>query len=105
MSLTSDILQIDRQVKAALRGVQHDELDREAAKLVKELKQLCNEARLDVRDYEYAETLAAQRKAGEKARKNLTKLEKGILQLHSVFGPADTAELGAFIDSLRSELI
>ena len=100
MSLTSDILQIDRQVKATLRAVHHDELDREEAKLVKELKQLCNEARLDVRDYEYAETRERQLKARQAARKNLATLEKHVVQLSSVFGAADVAELSARIDQV-----
>ena len=105
MSLTEQIQQIDRRVKAALRTVSQDGLTHEDTVIVKALKQHCNETRLDVREYEYAETLAAQRKTGEATRKNLVKLEKGILQLSYVFGPADTAELGAFIDKLRSELI
>lgn len=105
MSVTEQMQQIDRRVKAELRTVQQDELDREETKLIKQIKLHCNEARLEVRDYEYAETLAAQQKASETARKNLMKLEKGIVQLSSVFGPADTAELGAFIDKLRTDLL
>lgn len=105
MGLLSDMQQIDRRVKAVLRTINLDELDREEARFVKQLKQHCNETRLDVREYEYAETMAAQRKASEHARKNLDRMEKEILQLSSVFGPADTAELGAFIDSLRSDLL
>jgi hypothetical protein len=105
MSLTADVQQIDRRVKAVLRTAQQDELSREEAGILKQLKLHCNEARLDVRGYEYAETLAEQRKAAAAGRRNLTKLEKGIVQLHAVFGPADTAELGALIDSLRSQLL
>lgn len=105
MSLTEQIQQIDRRIKAVLRGVAHDGLTREDAAVMKALKQHCNEVRLDVRQYEYAETLADQRKAGDAARKNLIKLEKDMLRLSDVFGPADTAELGAFIDKLRTDLL
>jgi len=97
--------QIDRRMKAVFRTVSLDELNREEQHLIKQLKQYCNEARLDVRDYEYAETMVTQRKASDHARKHLDKIEKTMLQLSSVFGPADTAELGAFIDSLRSDLL
>lgn len=105
MGLLEKIQQIDRRVKTELRLISQDELAREELNLVKQLKLHCNETRLDIRDYEYAETMAAQRKASEHARKNLHKIEKEILQLSNVFSPADTAELGAFIDSLRSDLL
>ncbi len=104
MSLTADMQQIDRQVKGVLRTIQHDELDREEAKLVKQLKQLCNEARLDVRDYEYAETREVQAKAGVAAHKSLTSVEKCIVRLSGIFGPADVAELSARVDQIRSRL-
>lgn len=105
MSLTEQIQQIDRRIKTGIRTAQHDGLNREEAHIVKQLKQHTNEVRLDVRQYEYAETLAEQRKAGEAARRNLAKLEKGMLQLNDVFGAADIAELGALIDTLRSDLL
>lgn len=105
MSLMEQIQQIDRRVKTAVRLAQQQELSREETHTLKQLKLHANEARLDVRAYEYAETLAEQRKAGEAARRNLTKVEKEMLQLSSVFGPADTAELGALIDTLRSDLL
>lgn len=104
MSLTSDMQQVDRRVKAVLRALQHEELDREETKLVKELRQLLSEARLDVRDYEYAENREHQLKARQTARKNLMAIEKHIVQLGNVFGAADVAELSARIDQIRDKL-
>ena len=104
MSLTEQIQQIDRRVKTMLRMASIEELDREEAHTLKQLKQYCNETRLDVREYEYAETRLEQQKAAVKARRNLAKLEKSILQLSSIFGPADTADLGAHIDTLKTHL-
>ncbi len=104
MSLTDQVQQIDRRIKAMLRMMDTDELNKEELHVLKQLKQYCNETRLDVREYEYAETRLEQQKAGVKAHRNLAKLEKSILQLSSIFGPADTAELGAQIDALRSDL-
>ena len=105
MSLMEQMQQIDRRVKAAARLAQQQELSKEESHTIKQLKLHSNEARLDVRSYEYAETLAEQRKSGQAARKNLTKLEKEMLQLSTIFGPADTAELGACIDKLRTDLL
>lgn len=104
MSLMEQMQQIDRRVKAMLRTANIDELDREELHVLKQLKQHSNEARLDVREYEYAETRLEQEKAAVKARRNLAKLEKSILQLSSIFGPADTADLGAHIDTLKTHL-
>jgi len=104
MTLMEQIQQIDRRVKAMLRETSLDELDREELHTLKQLKLHCNEARLDVREYEYAETRVEQQKAAAKAHRNLAKLEKNILHLSGVFGPADTADLGAHIDTLKTAL-
>lgn len=104
MSLTSDMQQVDRRVKAALRAAQYEELNREETKLTKELRQLLNETRLDVRDYEYAESREHQLRAKQAARKNLMIIEKHIVQLGNVFGAADVAELSAHIDQIRDRL-
>lgn len=104
MSLTADMQQIDRQVKGVLRTVQHDELDREEANVVRQLRQICNEARLDVRDYEYAETREAQMKAGAAVHKSLTSLEKCIVRLSAIFGPVDVAELSARVGTIKSDI-
>lgn len=105
MSLVEQVQQIDRRVKAMLRTANIDELDRDELRVLKQLKQHSNEARLDIREYEYAETRLEQQKAAAKAHRNLAKLEKNILQLSGIFGPADTAELGAHLDALKTGIV
>jgi hypothetical protein len=92
---------IDRRVKGILRGVDLEELSRENREAVRQLKVACNEVKLDVRDYEYAETRVEQQKWAKIARHNIVALETLLLELGSIFTPADIAELGAQLDMLK----
>lgn len=101
MSLFSTAQHIDRRVKGILRGVDIELLSIEDRKTVKQIKLACNEVKLDVRDYEYAETRVEQQKWSKIARHNIVALETLLLELGGIFGPADIAELGAQLDMLK----
>ncbi len=100
-SLTGTAHYIDRRVKGLLRGVDIDQLSVEDRKTVRQIKHACNEIKLDVRDYEYAETRLEQQKWATIAAHNILALENLLLRLSDIFGPADIAELGAQLAMLR----
>ena len=100
-SLTGTAQQIDRRVKGLLRAAEVDQLSVEDRKTIKQIKHACNEIKLDVRDYEYAETRLEQQKWAKIAAHNILALENLLMRLGDIFGPADIAELGAQLEMLR----
>lgn len=103
-SLTEIIKQVDREIKGVLRRSDTESLSPEKRKLVGEVKLAGNEARLDIRDYEFAQTRREQLQAAKLARHNLTALESRIIALDDLFDPADIAALSARIQLLREGL-
>jgi exonuclease I len=95
---------LDRLIMQRLRSVSSDDLSQVKKRALEQIRLACNEVKLDVRDYEYAETLAEQKKWARIGRHNLKALEQNILLLDDVFGPADVAELSAVIEQVRLAL-
>lgn len=85
-----------------------DAFDMEAAarQHVKALKRDATDARLDIRDYELAETRAEQLALGKSARERLDSLRKGILAAsqYNIFSAIEVAEVSASIDHLFEQL-
>lgn len=98
------IQQVDRQVKGLLRQIDSESLVKEEKQSIQDLKQLLNEVRLEIRDYDFAQTRDEQLKHGKLARKQLRKLVDVILALSSLFGPADIAQLTAQLEQLSEKL-
>ena len=70
------------------------------------MKRQVVDARLDIRDYEYADTRAEQERHAKAAKKQLTQLEENIVsstQL-SIFSSVDIAQLSAQIQLISSQL-
>lgn len=101
LSLGSEFAQLDLRIKACLRLVSRDDLTCDDKHSYDQVKLACKELRLDLRDYEYAETRAEQQKWAKIARHNLRALEGNILALPDVFRPVDVAELSAGIERMR----
>lgn len=104
MSLLAIFQQVDRQIKGIFLQFDVDSLNTAQKHCVKQIKHACNEIRLDIRDYEYAEKRADQEKWMKIARHNITALERLILDLDLVFGPGDVAALSARLDQIRSAI-
>lgn len=104
VSLIEAVQQIDRQIKGMFLRVDTDSLGMAEKTYVKQIKLVCNEIRLDIRDYEYAENRLDQQKWAKVARRNSNVLEKLIIELDAVFGPSDVAALSAQLDQVRSAL-
>lgn len=103
-SLTHITQQLDRRIKIVIRQVDTETLSRQERHDVSQLKRALQEIRLDVRDYEYAQTREEQLKWAKLARHNLGALNTLLLRLDTVFGPVDVAELGATIETLQTAL-
>lgn len=103
-SVTSVAQQIDRKVRGILKGIDVELLSREDREHVRQLKLACNEVKLDVRDYEYAETRAEQVKWQKLAKHNIRAFESRMLLLGDIFGPVDVAELSAQLQLLQSNM-
>lgn len=70
------------------------------------MKRQVVDARLDIRDYEYADTRAEQERHARTAKKQLAQLEENIVsstQL-SIFSSVDIAQLSAQIQLISSQL-
>ena len=104
MSLVLTTQRIDRRIKGILRLVDPEQISKQERELVRKIKIACNEIRLDVRDYEYAETREEQKKWMKIARHNIRALESYLLELGDIFGPADMAELGAQLEMLKQDV-
>ena len=75
-------------------------------KLLTEIKREIADARLEVRDFEFADTRAEQRREASKAKKRLWALREHIADPHmqSVFSAIDVALISAQIDTLIAAL-
>ncbi len=104
MVLNPIVKNLDRRVKACLRELPVDTLGRGEKKHVEDCKKALSVLRLDIRDYEYAETRAEQLKWAKIAQNNIRALEHHVLGLGSYFGPADVAEISVHIDLLKSKI-
>lgn len=104
MFLVLTAQRIDRRIKGILRLVDPEQVSKLERELVRQVKIACNEIRLDVRDYEYAETREEQIKWMKIARHNIRALEGLLLELGDIFGPADMAELGAQLEMLKQSI-
>ncbi|MBP7857937.1 hypothetical protein KA016_02645, partial [Candidatus Saccharibacteria bacterium] len=71
---------------------------------IAQLKKALHEIKLDVRDYEYAETREEQLRWAKIGRHNLAAANALMLRLDTVFGSADVAEFGGVIDELQAKL-
>jgi len=70
------------------------------------LKRDLTDARLDIRDYELAETKAEQQQLGDGASKRLARVEQSILAVsqHDIFSALEVAKLSAQIAQLQEQL-
>jgi hypothetical protein len=103
-------LQLAREIETAIGGivsrVDVDALPLEQRKMVAELRGLATDARLDARDYDYAETRAEQQALVRESHQRLEQLQKRIVAASSqqLFSAVDVAHLSAQIQQLIAKL-
>jgi len=96
---------VEGQIKALLRQTDPDLLGVKEKKAFAKLRRLAVDTRLDIRDYELSETRQEQLKCAEAAKKRLGQLERAILTVGSVFGPADVAQISAQLEQISGWII
>ncbi len=99
--------QLELDIRAALAA--NDTADMPAAlkQTLSDLKHVVTDARLDVRDYEVAETHAQQGRLARVARDRLEVAGQHIVAASqdSVFSAIDVAYLSASIESIKDQLL
>lgn len=97
---------IESQVVNILATFDLDYLPKQQKELVISIRHQVIDARLDARDYEYAETREEQLRIAKEGKERLTQLEKTILKAseYNVFSAIDTAQISARIGQLISQM-
>lgn len=105
-SLFEHAKDLDAQIRSIISHVDLDAMTHDERRTVLDVRRLATDARLDVRDYEYAQTRAEQLVASKEASERLAELHTAILKAseYNVFGAIDVAQLSALIDYLTSSL-
>ena len=98
--------EIEAEIKQIMILVDMFEADKTTRALSYQLRRDMTDARLEIRDYELAETRVDQMAVGKGARKRLMAVRDGILlaSMHNIFSPVDVAQLTARLE-LLSEAI
>jgi hypothetical protein len=83
-----------------------DSLPSHERELLRSIKRLVVDVRLDLRDYGMADSKAAQDRFGREARQRLTGLEQAIVKASelNLFGAADVAHLSAQTQQVMTHL-
>lgn len=94
------------QIINILSPIDVHDLPQTTQKIIAPIRQQIIDARLDVRDYELAETRVEQQTLARTARERLETVQTSILAGSSegIFGAADVAELSARIQQIISKL-
>ena len=101
------VKRIDAEISRTLAGAQAIGLvEGVASRDIKLLKRDMADARLDVRDYELADTRDEQRKLAGEAKARLKTVEQGILAAsqYNIFSAVEVAQLSAIIAQLQERL-
>jgi hypothetical protein len=106
ISLLQQAKELENQLGGILSFIDTDTLPAAERAIVGTIKHQAIDARLEVRDYEYAERRAEQRQSAAAAKKYLEKLQADIVKASesNLFGAADVALLSAHIQHIISEL-
>jgi len=106
ISLTDRIKNVEAHVTTILSFQDIDNLPLAVRSLLTDLKHQVIDARLTVRDYEYADTRATQLAHVREGRELLDGLRQHIIKAseYNIFGPADVAQLSAQLDDIKTKL-
>ncbi|GAC1387831.1 MAG: hypothetical protein NVS1B7_2470 [Candidatus Saccharimonadales bacterium] len=106
LSALGQIRQHETTINAVLRLYHLHDLDKNRQKLIAELKRDLVDAKLDIRDAEYADTRAEYARHAAAAKKRIVQVIDHILALSqfNIFSPVEVAELSAKFEQLRGDL-
>lgn len=97
---------LDTHVSGIISAFDIDALMPDERKVLALIKRQLTDARLDVRDYEYADTRAEQQRYGKAAHKTLDAAQHSLLQAseYNLFGAVDIAHISAQIQHIKEQL-
>jgi hypothetical protein len=97
---------LEAQVGGILSAFDVEDLPMQQKELVIQLKHQLVDARIDARDYEYAETRDDQLRVAQESHERLALLKQTILKAseHNVFSAVDIAQLSARIEQIISQM-
>jgi hypothetical protein len=97
---------LDAHITSVVMRFDVDALPAAEQELLKRMKRLATDIRLDMRGYGLAETRAEQERHGAELQKRLATLDELMAKAGelSLLGPADVAHLSALAQQLRSDL-
>ena len=105
VSALTQVRRLETQVQAILRDIDTDR-PKSQQQLARQLKQNLTDARLDIRDAEYADTGVEYGRHVAQAKKRLTKVNADMLHLSQdgIFSALEVAELGVNIEQIVEAL-
>ena len=106
VSPLTQIRQLEVVIQAVLRKQSPEDLAPVSQKIITELKRDLIDARLDIRDAEYADTAEEYRRFVKQAKERLDKVIKAILAAsqYDIFGAVEVAEITAELQQLGEQL-
>ncbi len=98
--------QLEADVRGILSVLDVYSLGAKPARLVALIKRLAADARLDIRDYEMAESRTEQLKLRDASIERTAALQREILSAseYNIFSAIDVAQLSALIDRIQERL-
>lgn len=98
--------QLQLHVVGLLSHIDLPELPKTEQRLIRDLKHTLGDVRLEIRDYELAETRVEQIKCAADARESLAQIQASISSNGiSVFGAVDVAHVTARVEQIIDELV
>lgn len=105
-SLTGQATAFNRSITSILSALDLDALPAPERSIAEAIKRQAADARLDVRDYEYADTRAEQLERATIARARLEHIQADIVKAseYNMFSAIDVAQLSATIQHIITQV-
>lgn len=106
ISLSQLALELDTGIRTSLSSFDIDSLPLHERELITLIKRQASDARLDVRDYEYAQTRTEQLQGLPESSERFGQLEKNIVKAseYNLFGAVDVVQLSTKIQQILARM-
>jgi hypothetical protein len=106
ISIFQEVKELEMQINSIVSFFDMADLPMAQQNLVGALKHQLIDARLDARDYEYAETRAEQLQVATEAGQRVEALQQNILEAstYNIFSAVDVAQLSARLQHIMSRM-
>lgn len=106
VSALTQMTRLNMQINGLITALDIDLIGRETGRQLNRIKLLSNDARLDIRDWEMADSRAEMDKHARAGLKRLDQLRDAIVKVSEsgVFGSIDVIDMSAQIEGISTEL-